>query len=154
MRLRALIFDDDANIRKTLWFLCDRRGYEIFTFPDPGLCPLHVIDRCPCAPEIACTDIILSDLNMPQVQGLNFVETLVAKGCVVPHIALMSGEWSDADETRAARLGCWLFRKPFSLADITAWLTKVEALVPPDRGLLAWDSCAWGRQTPAQGARP
>jgi hypothetical protein len=67
---------------------------------------------------ITCADIILSDLNMPQVQGLNFVETLVAKGCVVPHIALMSGEWSDADETRAARLGGRLFRKPFSL-DIT-----------------------------------
>jgi DNA-binding response OmpR family regulator len=154
MRLRAVILDDHAGIRQALWALCDGRGYEVFTFPSPGLCPLHVMDRCPCAPGITCADIILSDLNMPQVQGLNFVEALVAKGCAVPHIALMSGEWSDADEARAAHLGCRLFRKPFSLADITAWLTTVEARVPPDRGLLAWDSCAWGRQTPAQGARP
>jgi DNA-binding response OmpR family regulator len=154
MRLRAVIFDDDAAIRKTLWFLCDRRGYEVFTFPDPGLCPLHVMDRCPCAPGITCADIILSDLNMPQVHGLDFVETLFAKHCAVPHIGLISGVWSEADRARATRLGCWLFSKPFSIAEIDAWLTKVETLVPPDRGLLLWDSCGWARQTPAQGARP
>ena len=145
MRLRAVIFDDEASIRESLSYLCDRRGYEVFAFPDPGLCPLHVMDRCPCAPGIACTDIILSDLNMPQVQGLNFVEALVAKGCAVPHIALMSGAWSEADEARAAHLGCQLFRKPFSIAAIDAWLTKVEALVSPGRELSPWDSSAWGR---------
>jgi len=149
MRLRAVILDDEAGIRQTLWFLCDRRGYEVFTFPDPGLCPLHVMDRCPCAAGVACTDIILSDLNMPQVQGLDFVEALVAKRCAAPHIALMSAAWSVADEARAAHLGCQLFRKPFAIAEIDAWLTKVEALTSPDRGLLPWDARGWGRQTPA-----
>ena len=145
MRLRAVIFEDDTGIRQSLWLLCDRRGYEVFTFPDPGLCPLHVIDRCPCAKGITCTDIILSDLSMPQVQGLDFVEALLAKGCVVPHVGLMSGDWPEADAARAVRLGCQLFRKPFSLAEIEAWLTKVETLVPPDRGLLRWDTCGWTR---------
>jgi len=90
---------------------------------------------------------------MPQVQGLDFVEALVAKGCVVRHIALMSGEWSDADETRAARLGCQLFCKPVTMAEIDAWLAKVETLVPRDRGLLQWESCGWGQQTQPPPAR-
>ncbi len=42
---------------------------------------------------------------MPQVQGLEFAEAFLAKGCVAPHIVLMSGNWSEADEARAARLG-------------------------------------------------
>ncbi len=154
MRLRAVIFDDDASLRQVLWSLCDRRGYEIFTFPDPGVCPLHIMDGCPCAPGIICTDIILSDLRMPLVQGLDFVEALSLKNCAAPHIALMSGAWSEADEARAARLECQVFHKPFSVAEVEAWLTKVEALSSPDRGLLRWESCGWGWKNPAQSARP
>jgi len=35
MRLRAVIFDDEPLMRQLLWSLLDRRGYEVFTFPDP-----------------------------------------------------------------------------------------------------------------------
>ncbi len=152
MRLRAVIFEDDAALRQVLWSLCDRRGYEVFTFPDPGLCPLHVMDGCPCAAGITCTDIIISDLRMPLVQGLDFVEELSLKHCAAPHIALMSGTWSEADEARAARLGCRVFHKPFSFAEVDAWFTKVEFLVSPDQGLLQWESCGWRWQTPTQSA--
>ena len=68
---------------------------------------------------------------------MDFVEALFAKGCVAPHMAPMSGEWSEADEARAVRLGCRLFARPFPLTEIDAWLTKVETLVPPDRGAFA-----------------
>ena len=152
MRLRTLILEDDPGTRQALRSVCERRGYEVFTFPDPALCPLHVMDRCPCAPGITCTDIF-SDLHMPHVHGLDFMEALFAKQCVAPHIALMSGEWSEADEARAVRLGCQLFAKPFHLTEIDAWLTRVETLVPPDRGLLPLSAPAWwGRPTaPSQG---
>ena len=40
MSYRALIFDDQKEIRQMLWALFDSRGYEVFTFPHPGLCPL------------------------------------------------------------------------------------------------------------------
>jgi hypothetical protein len=112
------------------------------------------MDRCPCAPGITCTDIILSDLNMPLVQGLDFVEALALKHCAAPHIALMSGTWSEADEDRAARLGCRVFRKPFSLVAIDPWLAKVATLVSPDRGLLPWDTCSGGVADPCPRRSP
>lgn len=136
MRPRALVFDDDSLIRHLLWRYLDRRGYEVFTFPDPGLCPLHAKDRCLCDQETTCTDIILSDLNMPNVKGLDFVEELFAKGCRCHNIALMSGAWSEHDVARANSLGCKLFSKPFTIAEIQKWLVQVEGRLTPDRKLL------------------
>jgi DNA-binding response OmpR family regulator len=140
MRPRALIFDDDLMIRQMLWTACDRRGYEVFTFPDPAVCPLHVNDGCSCTSEGTCADIIISDLDMPNVKGLDFVEKLLGKGCRCRHIALMSGAWSDSDIARAAELGCKLFAKPFHIGQITAWLEQVERELSPDRRLHDWQS--------------
>jgi len=138
MRPRVLIFDDDPSIRQMLWAVCDRRGYEVVTFPDPGLCPLHAKDRCPCEPAMTCSDMIISDLDMPNVKGLDFLETLLGKGCRCRHIALVSGSWSASDIGRARDLGCKLFAKPFHLSQITEWLEQVERELSPSRKLHDW----------------
>ncbi len=150
MRLRALIFEDEAAIRRVLWFVCDRRGYEIFTFPDPGLCPLHAVHCCPCPAGVTCADVIISDLHMPEVNGLDFLEGLLAKACALPRIALVSGAWADEDRARAARLGCQLFVKPVTCADLSAWLEQVERTVPPARRLLDWNTQGWRGNAPEE----
>ena len=149
VRLRTLIFDDNPGARQALRLVCERRGYEVFTFPDPPLCPLHVMDRCRCPAGVTCTDIIIADLNMPQIHGLDFFETLFAKRCVAPYLALMSGAWSEPDEARALRLGCWLFTKPFTFGQIDTWFATVESLVPPDRQLLTLGAPEWQSQPTA-----
>ena len=141
MRLRVLIFDDDPLIRKLLWTVCDQRGCEVFTFPEPGLCPLPGGDRCRCSAKKPCTDIILSDLNMPGVKGLDFVEGLLERGCLCRHIGLMSSQWSEQDIARAFRLGCTLLQKPFDVGRIESWLDEVERSLSPSRELADWH---WG----------
>jgi DNA-binding response OmpR family regulator len=153
MRLRVVLFDDEPAIRQVLGALCKDRGYEVFTFPHPGLCPLHVMDRCPCSPGTVCADLLLSDLHMPEVQGLDFVESLLSKQCVAPHLGLMSARWSPAAYARAARLGCRLFTKPFPLAELLAWLDAAEAQVAPTRALLDWAAQGWRITPPAPGDR-
>ena len=37
---RALIFDDNQEIRRLLWTVFDMRGYEVFTFPHPPHQPI------------------------------------------------------------------------------------------------------------------
>lgn len=138
MRPRVLIFDDDPLIRQLLWAVCDRRGYEVFTFPDPGLCPLHTTDSCPCETGRSCSDIIISDLKMPNVMGLDFVEELIGKGCRCRNVALMSGSWSDDEFHRAQRLGCKVFAKPFHVSQIIEWLDAVEGRLVPSRKLDDW----------------
>jgi DNA-binding response OmpR family regulator len=138
MRLRAIICEDHPAVREVLRLLCERRGYEVFAFAHPGLCPLHTIGQCPCGPGGACADLILSDLQMPEVDGIEFVEVLLAKRCVAPHIALMSGGWTDTGRARAVGLGCRLFTKPFDMMELLAWFDWVETQVAPTRVLVAW----------------
>ena len=138
MSYRALLFDDEKEIRKILWLLFDNRGYEVFTFPHPGICPLSAEEICPCSGKEMCSDIILSDLNMPIKKGIDFLEEQIQKGCKCKHFGLMSGDFSDEDISRAKSLGINLFKKPFKLKEITKWLDKIEQHIDPKRQLSDW----------------
>lgn len=138
MSYRALIFDDQEGIRQVLWSLFDRRGYEVFTFPHPALCPLSKEKVCPCPRDQACSDIILSDLNMPYKDGMNFLEEQIKKGCKCKHIALMSGDFNDNTVLKTNLLGIKTFKKPFDLPELTNWLDQVENDIDPKRKLSDW----------------
>lgn len=77
------------------------RGFEVFTFAEPSLCPLHVVQECPCPVNSRCTHLILSDVNMSETNGIDFVERLIQKGCRQPLFALMAGTFTEADRARA-----------------------------------------------------
>jgi CheY-like chemotaxis protein len=139
MRIRAVIIDDEPLMRQLLEDVCEMRGYEVFTFPDPGKFPLHASNRCPCPSGTVCADIVISDLRMPNVNGLDFLDGLVRKGCRNLHYALISGHWTEAAASRAKQLGCKVFGKPFDIRDITQWLEEVEALIAPERELFNWN---------------
>jgi len=133
MRRRAVILDDNDLIRFALRSLFDHRGYEVFAFSEPGLCPLHVIQECPCPADTRCADLIISDVNMMGANGIDFIEQLIQKGCRRPHFGLMSACFSPADLVRASKLGCVLFTKPLVLAKVTSWVEEVERSIPSER---------------------
>jgi DNA-binding NtrC family response regulator len=136
---RVLIFDDEDNIRKLLWEYFDSRKYEVFTFPHPKSCALCDLQSCNCPTLEACADIIISDLNMPFMKGLDFLELQIKKGCKCKHLALMSGDLTLADSDRAKPLGIKLFKKPFKIREIDEWAKSVEAEIPVDRLLTEWN---------------
>jgi len=129
-RYRAVIVDDNSTIRKVLWSFFDGLGYEVVTFPDPGLCPLHVFHACPCPAFTRCADLIVSDVHKVDGNGIDFLEQLVRKGCQQPRFALMSGGFSDENLARASRLGSTLFKKPLDMAQLTEWVEGVQRLIP------------------------
>jgi DNA-binding response OmpR family regulator len=137
MRRRAVIFDDDKFLRFYLWQFFDLRGYEVFTFPEPDLCPLHVVQGCPCCAGTCCADLIISDLGMMQKNGIDYIEALVKKGCKQRHFALMSGNFSQTDLVRAAQMGCALFSKPLQMEVLKSWVEAVEESIVPQRQLCA-----------------
>lgn len=138
MRRRAVIFDDNDLIRRNLWYFFDQRGYEVYTFRGPGICPLHVVRECPCPGDTSCADLIISDVNMLGMNGIDYIEKLIQKGCKLRNLALMSGDFTPADVARAANLGCVLFSKPLDMHAITAWVEVVEQAVLPGRILHDW----------------
>lgn len=138
MRRRAVIFDDNDLIRRMLWFFFDQRGYEVFTFPEPGLCPLHVVHKCPCPGESSCADLTISDVNMLGANGIDYIERLIEKGCKQRHFALISASFSETDLARAAKISCALFTKPLDIKAIQDWVESVEQRIAPERVLYNW----------------
>ncbi|MGB7847598.1 MAG: response regulator, partial [Candidatus Acidiferrum sp.] len=134
----VVIFEDDEGIRFFLWHFFDHRGYEVFTFPEPGLCPLHATQECPCPEGTSCSDIVISDVNMEGKNGLDYIEKLIRKGCKQQHFAVMSGAFSAADLLRGTQLGCALFSKPLAMDVLKTWVEAVEQSIPPERQLHNW----------------
>ena len=136
---RVLVFDDDGIIRKVLWEYFDSRKYEVFTFPHPKSCALCDINSCNCPTQETCADIIISDLNMPFIKGLDFLEQQIKKGCKCRNLALMSGNLAEAESDRAKTLEIKLFEKPFGLDELDDWVKIVENEIPENRVLTDWD---------------
>ena len=69
MKIRAFVFEDDNSLRDFLRRFLTSRGYEVFTFSHPTIC-----EEYSCLPSHVGADIILSDVNMPRLTGIDFME--------------------------------------------------------------------------------
>jgi len=135
---RVLLLEDNASILKLLTESLEDRGYEVLGFSSPAICPLQMLPACRCDDNQTCTDIIVSDLNMPNITGLRFIENQKKKNCKCKHVALISANWTQKDASLAQEIGCRVFTKPFFFEEFDAWLDEVEQSVTPTRKLCNW----------------
>lgn len=129
MALRTFIFDDDELIRSTLKYFLESEGYEVYAFENPEQCPYYLYRPCTCEVNISCADVIITDINMPGENGIEFIENQIHHGCKVRNIAIMSGEWEGPHIAKARDLGCKVFRKPFSIIELRDWINSIRAEV-------------------------
>ena len=85
-----------------------------------------------------CADVILSDVRMPGANGLDFIQAMLEKKCKRPHLAIMSGSLTNAENERAAGLGCKVFQKHFLMTELIEWLQQVEKTITAERILFEW----------------
>jgi len=124
--MKAVIVDDDASVRGLLANIFHRRGYEVASFPEPKECPLYS-ENCQCQMGKPCHIIIVSDYEMPDVNGVEFIEALRKKGCKCPNIALVSACSIPREMLeRVAKLKINFFAKPFHRSQINDWLDQIE----------------------------
>ncbi len=124
MAIKIIILDDDELIRMTLSSYLTQEGCDVAAFQQPEHCPLYHSDSCVCPKEEGCSDIIITDLNMPGTSGVKFIQKQLLHGCKVKKIAVMSGDWEDPALAIARELGCMIFKKPFSILEIKKWLDE------------------------------
>ena len=125
-RLKAIVVDDDPLVRSLVSGVLARRGYEVVSYSDPVFSPQYESASCPCPAAKLCPDVIITDLEMPYVNGLDFIECQRRKGCRCRHVALMSDGCSKADLQRGAQLGVAFITKPFHPQQFCAWLDEIE----------------------------
>ena len=135
MKPRILIFEDNDILRSALEYILNERGYEVFTFANPRMCQFFDSVHHYCPLDHACADIIISDVNMPASNGLEFMKERLQKGCKVKYRALMSGGWTDSDLKYARELGCHIFHKPFNIEEMLKWLDDCAQKINSDRKL-------------------
>jgi FixJ family two-component response regulator len=89
------VVDDDPDVRDSLRFLLDVMGHPVETFASAA----EFLNTAMQSP--AC---LILDNQMPNMTGLELVETLRARGMGIP-VLLMTGSLSPAVVARAAALG-------------------------------------------------
>ncbi len=137
MKPRAIIIDDDDACRNLITMLLKQRGYEVVSLANPTVCPLYDDLLAVCPHEDACGDFLLTDQRMPKMTGLEFVDVQARRGCkgVINKKAVLSASWTPEELQKAEDLGCKVFRKPYDIKEISAWLDAQEKDIDPDRKL-------------------
>lgn len=80
---RVLVVEDDPNTRRVLVLLLELRGYEVLETGQPreGL-------EWVCGKEV---DLVISDLQLPHMSGIDLAEAIVREDGAPPMIAITSG---------------------------------------------------------------
>ncbi len=126
---RVIIFDDEVFILNMLKDFFLLRGYEVLSYDDPTtICPIYGVGGDVCTNHYPCSDVMLTDFNMPGVNGVELIEFQVRKGCTMPirNKAVISGYIDAWNRRRVRELGCHFFHKPFTLSALSEWLNECE----------------------------
>ena len=132
--MKAIIIDDDPMMLTLLETLLNKRAYDVQRYTSANLCPIYDYKSCDCPMTNLCADVIITDLLMPFVNGVEFIERLRQMGCKCKHIAMMSGSWTEENLLVAGFLKIEVFLKPLNLTRFEKWLTEAEtdlAISPP-----------------------
>ncbi len=136
-KLRAVIIDDEPFIRNMLRDFFLLRGYEVLAYGDAAsVCPLGKEgDACPN--EGPCTDVLLTDFNMPGLSGVELLRRQEAMDCKLDrrNKAVISAYIDDANLQAIEAMGCRFFRKPFTISAVAEWLAACEQRVDLTRPL-------------------
>lgn len=116
MTVRILVIDDDAIACEFLQEALSRAGYEVDAFTSA---------KQALREELSAYDLLMSDIRMPDVDGLQFLRQVHEKWPELP-VILMTAYGSLETTMEALRLGAWDYiSKPFSPDQIRAMVKKV-----------------------------
>lgn len=119
MSKKILIVDDSASIRQMLEFTLQRASYDVNAAPEASTA-LGLADK-------TTYDLVISDVNMPGMDGYAFVEQLRKKA---PYrftpILMLTTESSQDQKAKGKQVGAtgWLV-KPFNPDQLVSTIEKV-----------------------------
>ncbi|VGO14946.1 Response regulator MprA [Pontiella desulfatans] len=112
---RILIIDDDETIRNVFQRFLTGKGFDVSVAPD-GRKGLRVLDD-------EQVDLVVTDIMMPETDGLEVVMAIRGKGTDIPVIAMSGGMHAMPMDflPMAKKFGaCKVLYKPIELEDLLA----------------------------------
>jgi two-component system KDP operon response regulator KdpE len=108
---KVLVIDDEPPIRKLLRMGLSTQGYEILEAPN-GRTSLELLEQKP--------DLVILDLGLPDMQGLDLLRTIRTRNESVP-IVVLSSRGDEAGKVEALDLGADDYvTKPFGMDELLA----------------------------------
>lgn len=134
-RIRVMVLDDDDCVRHVVTQMLRRRNCDVIAFSDARSCCAHANSACdcPCQNDGICADVLITDIKMPGLDGLDYLDVLTRHGCQIPFRAVMSAFWTAESLDRARHHGCRIFVKPVGVFEIDRWLETIECVIDYDR---------------------
>ena len=120
MGKKVMIVDDSRTIRQQVNFTLAKSGYEVVEAEDG----IDGIEKLKANPDVA---MIISDVNMPNMDGLKMVEAIKADATLPkPPILILTTEGAADMIQRAKAAGAkgWVV-KPFKPDQLIAAVTKL-----------------------------
>ena len=112
--VRVLVVDDEPAIRRFLRTSLDSQGFDVLEAPD-GQSALAQMAR-------GTLDVLVLDLGLPDMDGLDVIKTLREQGSTVP-IIVLSSRSDEAGKVKALDLGADDYvTKPFGMDELIARL--------------------------------
>jgi DNA-binding NtrC family response regulator len=117
-RLRVLFAEDDEDLRRALSDALQSHGYEVVAVRDGHAVLEHLGASLVLERRDAPMDILVTDLRMPGVTGMQLLEGLRARGWTLP-IVVMSAFADDEVRQRALATGATAFlSKPVDVGEL------------------------------------
>lgn len=101
---KIVLLEDDGSMREMLTHYIQKQDYQVDAFCSPFDALPHIYTESP--------DVIVSDINMPGMNGLEMTEAIRAQGLVTP-VIFISGDFTEDVQVRAKELSVrYLIQKP------------------------------------------
>ncbi|WP_028844927.1 sigma-54-dependent transcriptional regulator [Thermodesulfovibrio thiophilus] len=122
----VLIIDDEPDMRFALKEAMSRFGFNPTTYRDP----LEVLSNV----NLSNFSLIITDVKMPKMDGLQFLSEIRKKGVFTP-VIVITGYGNVEDAVKAMKLGAVDYiLKPFSMETLKSLISR---LLPSDENIIA-----------------
>ncbi|GJG87969.1 response regulator [Gemmatimonadetes bacterium T265] len=123
---RALLVDDEAVIRHALRRFFQRQGWAVDE-AENGSQALEIL----LADNGPHYDVIISDLRMPDISGMDLYERLAAqRPALLDRLILSTGDSVSSEASEfLRRSACPVLNKPFELAELRAMVGRMVGAV-------------------------
>jgi DNA-binding response OmpR family regulator len=124
---RILLADDDYEMRTLLTLSLLKAGYNVVECPDGWSLLEHLEPYILLGSEDEKVDLVISDIRMPGITGIEILRGL-PQGRGYPPIILITAFGDKKTHSQAEQFGvAAMFDKPFEIDDL---LAKVRKIIP------------------------
>ncbi len=127
MKPKACVIERNLHVRSKIVEMLEVYGYEVEPYEDPSYYPMPKAKPPESeANDYLRLDVLICELNLRIMDGLEFTELLLNSGFKIDNIALIIDEWLKDYEQVAEELGYKVLKKPIKLVKLAEWLEECQ----------------------------